>query len=160
MTLYEIDNAMMSLIDNETGEIVDYEQFEALIMSKEEKIDNTAKWIIELEAEAKMVKERADELTDRARAAKKKAERLREFLQEYLQGEKRKTADYTITYRRTEAVEITDEDSAAAYLVEHCRPDLVSFTTKINKVGCKNAIKAGEEIPGIELVERQSMSVR
>ena len=160
MTLYEIAQEMATLIDPETGEIRDYEAFEDLQMAREEKVDNTAKWIIELEAEAKMVKERADELAKRAQSAKKKAERLREFLQEYLQGEKRKTADYTISYRKTEAVEITDEDSAAAYLVEHCRPDLVSFTTKINKVGCKNAIKAGEEIPGIELVERQSMSVR
>jgi len=160
MTLYEIDNAMMSLIDNETGEIVDYEQFEALIMSKEEKIDNTAKWIIDLEAEAKMVKERADELTERARAAKKKAERLREFLQEYLQGEKRKTADYTIGYRRTESVEITDEDRAIAWLMEHGEDALTYQTPKISKTAVKEILKAGNEVPGAELVERQNMSIR
>ena len=160
MTLYEIDNAMMSLIDNETGEIVDYEQYEALIMSKEEKIDNTAKWIIELEAEAKMVKERADELTKRAQSAKKKAERLKEFLQEYLAGEKRKTADYTIGYRRTEAVEITDEDRAIAWLMEHGEDALTYQQPKISKTAVKEILKSGKEIPGAELVERQSMSVR
>ena len=160
MTLYEIDNAMMSLIDNETGEIVDYEQYEALIMSKEEKIDNTAKWIIELEAEAKMVKERADELTKRAQSAKKKAERLKEFLQEYLAGEKRKTADYTIGYRRTEAVEITDEDRAIAWLMEYGEDALTYQQPKISKTAVKEILKSGKEIPGAELVERQSMSVR
>lgn len=160
MTLYEIDNAMMSLIDNETGEIVDYEHFEALIMSKEEKIDNTAKWIIELEAEAKMVKERADELTKRAQSAKKKADRLKEFLQEYLAGEKRKTADYTIGYRRTEAVEITDEDRAVAWLMEHRDDALTYQQPKISKTAVKEILKSGKEIPGAELVERQSMSVR
>lgn len=160
MTLYEIDNAMMSLIDNETGEIVDYEQFEALIMSKEEKIDNTAKWIIELEAEAKMVKERADELTKRAQSAKKKADRLREFLQEYLGGEKRKTADYTIGYRQTKAVEITDEKAAEMWLTEHCFFDCMKTTTTLNKPALKKHIEFGEEIPGVEIVERQSMLLR
>lgn len=160
MTLYEIAQEMATLIDPETGEIRDYEAFEELQMAREEKIDNTAKWIIELEAEAKMVKERADELTERARAAKKKAERLREFLQEYLQGEKRKTADYTIGYRRTEAVEITDEDRAVAWLMEHRDDALTYQMPKISKTAVKEILKSGEEIPGAELVERQSMSIR
>lgn len=160
MTLYEIAQEMATLIDPETGEIRDYEAFEELQMAREEKIDNTAKWIIDLEAEAKMVKERADELAKRAQTAKKKAERLKEFLQEYLQGEKRKTADYTIGYRRTEAVEITDEDRAVAWLMEHRDDALTYQQPKISKTAVKELLKAGEEVPGAELVERQSMSIR
>lgn len=160
MTLYEIAQEMATLIDPETGEIRDFEAFEELQMAREEKIDNTAKWIIELEAEAKMVKERADELAERARAAKKKAERLREFLQEYLQGEKRKTADYTIGYRRTEAVEITDEDRAVAWLMEHDEDALTYQQPKISKTAVKEILKSGREVPGAELVERQTMQVK
>lgn len=160
MTLYEIAQEMANLIDPETGELKDYEAFEALEMAKEEKIDNMAKWVLDLEAEAKMVKERADELTKRAQAAKKKAERLREFLQEYLAGEKRKTADYTIGYRRTEAVEITDEDRAVAWLMEHNDEALTYQTPKISKTAVKEMLKAGHEIPGAELVERQSMQIK
>lgn len=160
MTLYEIAQEMATLIDPETGELKDYEAFEALTMAREEKIDNMAKWIIELEAEAKMVKERADELTERARATKKKAERLREFLQEYLQGEKRKTADYTIGYRRTEAVEITDEDRAIAWLMEYGEDALTYQQPKISKTAVKEILKSGKEIPGAELVERQTMQVK
>ena len=37
MNIYEIDNAMFSLIDEETGEIKDFEAFEELQMQKEEK---------------------------------------------------------------------------------------------------------------------------
>lgn len=161
MTLYEIAQEMASLIDPETGEIRDYEAFEELQMARDEKIDNTAKWIIELEAEAKMVKERADELTERARAAKKKAERLREFLQEYLQGEKRKTADYTIGYRRTEAVEITDEAGLASWLNANGHEDALTYPDpKISKTAVKELLKAGEEVRGAELVERQTMQVK
>ena len=161
MTLYEIAQEMASLIDPETGEIRDYEAFDALSMAREEKIDNTAKWIIELEAEAKMVKERVDELTERARAAKKKAERLREFLQEYLQGEKRKTADYTIGYRRTEAVEITDEHATATWLLARGHDDALTYPEpKISKTAVKELLKAGEMVNGAELVERQTMQIR
>ena len=160
MTLYEIAQEMATLIDPETGEILDYEAFDELQMAREDKIDNTAKWIIELEAEAKMVKERADELAKRAQSAKKKAERLREFLQEYLQGEKRKTADYTIGYRRTEAVEITDEDRAIAWLMDNDEDALTYQNPKISKTAVKEILKSGREIPGAELVERQSMSIR
>ena len=160
MTLYEIAQEMATLIDPETGEIRDFEAFEELQMAREEKIDNTAKWIIDLEAEAKMVKERADELTKRAQAAKKKAERLREFLQEYLQGEKRKTADYTIGYRRTEAVEITDEDRAVAWLMANKDDALTYQQPKISKTAVKELLKAGEAVPGAELVERQTMQVK
>lgn len=160
MTLYEIAQEMASLIDPETGEILDYEAFDALSMAREEKIDNTAKWIIELEAEAKMVKERADELTERARATKKKAERLKEFLQEYLAGEKRKTADYTIGYRSVTAVEITDEDRAIAWLMEHDEDALTYQQPKISKTAVKELLKSGREVPGAELVERQTMQVK
>lgn len=160
MTLYEIAQEMANLIDPETGELKDYEAFEALEMAKEEKIDNMAKWVLDLEAEAKMVKERADELTKRAQSAKKKAERLREFLQEFLAGEKRKTADYTIGYRRTEAVEITDEDRAIAWLMEHNDEALTYQAPKISKTAVKEMLKAGNEIPGAELVERQSMQIK
>ena len=160
MTLYEIAQEMATLIDPETGELKDYEAFEALTMARDEKIDNMAKWILDLEAEAKMVKERADELTKRAQTAKKKAERLREFLQEYLGGEKRKTADYTIGYRRTESVEITDEDRAIAWLMDNDEDALTYQQPKISKTAVKEILKSGEEIPGAELVERQSMSVR
>ena len=160
MTLYEINQEMTSLIDPETGELKDYEAFEELSMAREEKIDNMAKWVLDLEAEAKVVKERADELAKRAQSAKKKAERLKEYLQEYLAGEKRKTADYTIGYRRTESVEITDEDRAIAWLMEHDEDALTYQQPKISKTAVKEILKSGREVPGAELVERQSMSVR
>ena len=37
MKLYEIDEAIMACVDAETGEIVDAEKLEALLIEKEEK---------------------------------------------------------------------------------------------------------------------------
>ena len=161
MTLYEITNEMAALTDPETGELRDYEAFEALALERETKIDNTVKYILDLEAEAKAVKERADALAKRAQSAKKRAETLREYLQEYLGGEKRKTADYVLTYRKTESVEITDESALAVWLNAHGHEDALTYPDpKISKTEVKAILKAGEAVNGAELVERQSMSIR
>lgn len=40
MTLYEINEAMLALVDPETGELMDYEAFSALNMAREEKLEN------------------------------------------------------------------------------------------------------------------------
>ena len=57
MNIYEIDNAMMSLIDEETGEIKDFTAFEELQMQREEKIENVALWYKNLVAESKAIRE-------------------------------------------------------------------------------------------------------
>ena len=70
MNIYQIDNAIMTagdaildLVDEETGEITDLDQFEALKaemdglqMAREQKISNVACWIKNLKAEADAIK--------------------------------------------------------------------------------------------------------
>ena len=56
MNIYEIDNAMFFLVDEETGEIKDYEAFEEMQMIPEEKIENTALWYKNLIAESKAIR--------------------------------------------------------------------------------------------------------
>lgn len=43
MTLYEINQNILSLIDEETGEIADVVAFEALLGAKDEKLENIIK---------------------------------------------------------------------------------------------------------------------
>ena len=52
MKLYEIDQAILALVDPETGEILDYEAFSELKMKREEKIEGMALWHKNLTAEA------------------------------------------------------------------------------------------------------------
>ena len=44
MNIYEIDNAMMSLIDEETGEIKDFSAFEELQMQREHLRNVVSRW--------------------------------------------------------------------------------------------------------------------
>ena len=62
MNVYEIDNEMLSLIDEETGEIKDYEAFEELQMQKEEKIENVSLRYKNLVDEIKAIREEVKSL--------------------------------------------------------------------------------------------------
>ena len=55
-SLYEIDQAIMSCIDSQTGEIVDYEKLSELQMEQEKKIEVVALWIKNLNADIEAYK--------------------------------------------------------------------------------------------------------
>jgi hypothetical protein len=88
MTLYEIDQKLMELVDPETGELLDYEAFAAFQMEREEKIENMGLWVKELSAESAAIKQEIDNLTKRKTAADKKAESLKRYLSLILNGQK------------------------------------------------------------------------
>jgi len=160
MNLYEIRSEMFALVDNETGEIRDFDAWEELALSREEKRDSTASWIKSLDAEANAVEEEARRLTERRNALRRKAERLREYLAADLDGTAWKNNHHDIRFRKSTAVEITDETRCVAYLMEHHDEALSYQTPKISKTACKEIINAGEEIPGAELVERHSIQIK
>ena len=52
MKLYEINAALEALVDPETGELMDYDAFEALNLARDEKIEGMALWYKDMVAEA------------------------------------------------------------------------------------------------------------
>jgi len=160
LSLYEIRSEMYSLIDPETGEIRDFDAWQELSLSREEKRDSTASWIKSLDAESEAIDNEAKRLIERRNATRRKADRLREYLAADLDGEKWKNAHHAISFRRSVAVEITDEDRLVAYLMEHNEDALTYQMPKISKTAVKEMINNGEEIPGAELVERHSIQIK
>ena len=63
MTLYEIDQRITELVDPETGELLDFDAFQALQMDRQEKIENAVLWYKDLIAPAKASKEEVENLT-------------------------------------------------------------------------------------------------
>ena len=104
MNLYEIDQAMQALVDPETGELMDYEAFSELQMDRDSKIENMALWIKNLTAEAKAIKEEMDNLQKRRKTAENRAEGLKRYLFEALDGEKFQTARCSISYRKRKRI--------------------------------------------------------
>ena len=158
MNIYEIDNAMFSLIDEETGEIKDYEAFEELQMQKEEKIENTALWYKNLVAESKAIREEEKALAERRKSLENKAENLKNFINRTLDGNKFSTSKVAISYRKSTAVEVDDE--FIDYAMKN-NNDLLTFKRpEPNKTVIKGMLQGGFDIPHAELVERNSMSIK
>ena len=158
MNIYEIDNAMFSLIDEETGEIKDYEAFEELQMQKEEKIENTALWYKNLVAESKAIREEEKALAERRKSLENKAENLKNFINRTLDGNKFSTSKVAISYRESTAVEVDDE--FIDYAMKN-NNDLLTFKRpEPHKTVIKGMLPGGFDIPHAELVERNNMSIK
>ena len=128
MKLYEIDQAIESLVDSETGELLDYEAFAALQMERDRKLENMILWYKDLTAEAKAIKAEEDALRERRKAKENRAERLRQYLQNLLCGEKFQTARCAVSYRKSMALNVADADQAAAWLEANGHPDMVAYS--------------------------------
>ena len=155
MNIYEIEQAITDLVDTETGEITDFDALDALSMARDEKIENVALWIKNLVAESKAIREEEKALAERRRAAETKADSLQRYLDRILDGNKFSTPRVAISYRKSKAVQIADEDAfvkAGAYLILQ--------EPKIDKKAISEALKNGTVIAGAELVERNNIQIK
>ena len=111
MTLYEVEKAIYECIDEETGEIIDFERLNQLDLEKQSKIDNIACWYKQLNAETEAIKNEIEILKIRQQKKKDNAENLKNYLTEILGGKKFESSRAVITWRKSEEVKITDKDS-------------------------------------------------
>ena len=158
MTIYEIDKAIMECVDLETGEIIDTEQLDKLQMERDTKLENVACWIKDLKAEAEALKNEKQALAERQRVAENKAESLKKWLAYALQGEKFKTTKCAISFRKSEAVEVTDE-GLNNLMKEH--DELLNYKApEPNKTAIKQALKDGLNVEGVQLVQNTSTIIK
>ena len=158
--LYELDAMIESLLeqeDPETGELLcDMEQLEAVLMERDTKIENIALYIKNKTAEAEAIKAEKLALEKRQKSAANKAERAKGFLEEYLKGQKFSTPKVAVSYRKSEQVEV----SMAFFTDERNEKFLRFKDPEADKTAIKNALKAGETVPGAELVSKMNMILK
>jgi hypothetical protein len=153
MRLYEIDEAILSCIDADTGEILDADKLNALQIEREEKLENVALWIKDLKAEVEALKAEKQAFADRQKAAENKAESLKKWLSDALAGEKFKTTKVAVSFRKTKSVQVDNVFDLDDSFVKYAEPTP-------DKTAIKKAIEAGQEVTGATLVENVSISVK
>ena len=153
-SLYQIDQAILECLDAETGEIIDAEKLNALFMEKNQKIENVALWIKNLQADALAYKAEKDAFAARQKAAENKVESLKAYLVSALDGQKFSTAKCAVSFRKPEAVQVDDVNSIPAEWIR------TKTTIEPDKTAIKAAIKAGQEITGCKLVENTSVQIK
>ena len=153
MTIYEINQAIMECVDLETGEIIDTEQLDKLTMEREAKLENVACWIKELKAEAEALKAEKMAFAKRQQVAENKMESLKKYLAYALDGQAFKTTRASVTFRKSQAVEITDIYKLDENYLRYKEPEA-------DKTAIKEALKAGQTVAGATLVENTSVIIK
>lgn len=160
MKIYEIPFAIRDAldrieVDEETGEILNADALREAEAQAAEKLEATALYLRELDAEAKAAKEEADRMLDRVKSMQKRSDYLKAMLLDALHATgKVKTGRVTVSIRTTQAVEVSEgADLPEAYTT-------VKTTVSPNKVAIKQALLDGVEVPGCHIEERESVQIR
>lgn len=149
MQLYKIANdfKLVSEMDAPYEEIVD--ALNDIEGAFEDKVEQLLTIIKNESAYAEALKNEADSLTSRAKAAKNKVDNLKQYILTSMATADKKTIKaglQSVTYRSpSKVVEITNEDDIPV--------DFFEFVTSKNFDGnaIKASLKAGKEVPGATL---------
>ena len=161
MNIYEIDSAIMALVDEETGEILDIEALEQLQMERDRKLENVACWIKNMVADAAAIRQEELNLAKRRQAIENRAERLKKYLSDVLAGQKFQTAKCAVSFRKTTKVELSEPALAIAWAQSNGYGNIVTYKApEISKSGLAVLLKEGNQIPGAELVNGLSVGVK
>lgn len=158
MSIYDIDDSIMSLVDMETGEIEDEKRYDELQMERTQKVENIGCFYKNLVAEAKAMREEEANLAQRRRAVENKAERIKSLLVYALRGEKFESPRLRCSYRKAKSVQV--DDSFVAWAQEYA-DDLLTFKEPTpNRTAIKAALADGREIEHAEIVTNESIQVQ
>lgn len=160
MKLYEISDAIRAALDHidvdpETGEILNADNLHAVEAEASDKVEATALYLRELDAEAKAAKDEADRMIARVKSMQKRSDYLKSMLLDALHATgKVKTARVSVSIRTTQAVAVDEgANLPEAYTT-------AKTTVSPNKVAIKQALLDGVEVPGCHLEARESVSIR
>ena len=142
-----------TIVNTDTGEVIDIEALKALEMERDRKIRNIACWIRNLESDEAQLAEQIKIFQARKKAAENKRESLKSYLAAFLNGAKWKNKEVSISWRKSDAVEVTDIKKLSSYYLRYKEPE-------VNKTLLKNDLKAGIKLDGAVLTEKNNIQVR
>ena len=154
--LYEIDRAILACVDAETGEVIDPEALDNLLMQRSDKIEAVVLWNKNLQADVLALNAEKAAFEKRAEKAAAKIEQLKKWLADACGGQKFSTTKCAVSFRRSESVEVLDASAVPAqFMVES-----VTVTTKPDKAAIKELLKSGHEVSGCRLIEKQNPQIK
>lgn len=155
-TLYELVKEIEDfqfVIDEETGEILNFDELDALQLEKNTKVENICLLIKNLRSDAEAYKAEKNSFEQKRKQAENKADRLTAYVAYILAGDKFKSSRVNVSYRKSEQIECVDMLMVDPDYLRYKEPEL-------DKKKIKDAIKAGVEVKGCQLVERQNLQIK
>lgn len=171
MKLYEINDAIETLlsaltVDPETGEVpadIDEiaDQLDSLAMERQNVLEYLAKKVLNLRSDIESLKGEINRLTDRKARLDKQAQSIINVLDRECKGEKTDLGVATVSYRKSETVDITDERNAWTWLLQNQHADCVKCPDPVvDKTALKKLLKSGVSVPGITITQHNNCSLK
>ena len=162
LTLYELSDRLRAAldsieIDEETGEVLNFESIEEAQAEFGEKVENIALYIKNTAALSVAIKSEQDALNKRRKTLENKEARLSEYLLSQMQSvgqSKFETERVKIAIRPSESVKIIDETQLPAEYIRE------KTTIEPNKAEIKKAIKNGETVTGATLEQKYNVNIK
>lgn len=169
MKLYEIDERLAELFsrlepDEETGEIICDEELlhemEALGMERQRMLTYLAQEVLNTRSDAAALKAEEERLAKRRKSIENREKRLMWVLQYECGGVKTDLGVAVGRYTSRQVTEITDTQAAVEYL-EQKHPECVKHPDpEVRKDAVKKLIQNGFDVPGVQLAENITFSLR
>lgn len=172
MTLYCIDAEIAELcalleVDPDTGEVcTDCEEIlarlDALSGERTDKLCGLARYKLNIDSEAEALRAEERRLAERRRRLESKSDRLLDLLARACGGQRTALPGVgEIRFRRAQRVDVSDADAAAAALTAAGRTDCLRvLPPELDKAKLKSLLKSGAALPGVQLVESISCSLK
>lgn len=124
----------------------------------EEKATNVAKFMRNLESAASAIKEAEQQMAQRRKAIESRAQGLKDYLKHNMEASgitRIESPWFVLAVQKNPAsVELADEDA----LPDEFKQEVV--TVKADKTAIKEALKAGQEVPGARLAQGTRLAIR
>lgn len=160
--LYEINTDYLRIIEaveDAEGELTPEleEQLAANGEDFREKIENYMKAVRNYEADVEAFKAEAAAFTAKAKRAAATVERLKQTVSAAMQlrgMDKERFGNFTASFRRTEKVVVDDD------LVDSLPDRFKRVKYEADKTALTKALKAGETVEGVQIVENKSLIIK
>lgn len=171
MKLYEVNAAIQSALDRldfdlETGEIGEnteavLEELDALEMERDRILEYIAMVALNIRSDAAALKAEEDRLSKRRKALERKEEKIISILDRECGGEKKDLGFATVSYRKSDSLEVIDAAKACAWLHDNGHNDCVRIKPpEVIKDEVKKLVKNDAKIPGVKLVIKNNCSLK
>jgi hypothetical protein len=152
--LYPVNDS--EVVDTETGEVLGIEYLENLQMEREQILTYLLQEVKNLDADVEAYKKQKDTFAEKQKVTENRREALKNYIASCLNGDAFEAADKSVkaTFRKSESVVIISLDDISEKFKTK------EITYKPDKKAIKEAIKAGDDVTGAELVVNQNLQVK
>lgn len=106
-----------------------------------------------MKAEIEALKAEKQAFEERIKKATSKSDSLKRYMTSYLNGTKFESAKVSVSFRKSESLEISEDATIPEAYLKFKDPD-------VDRIGLKKAIKEGQEFEGISIVENQNIQIK